>query len=88
MGHYDIFILMIIVVFTVSIFGGQLGYTVDGVPNVEPGSDHNIIVDAIGFIGDIVTFQVDDCPAVVNSIFIIMCLLTLYLGYNAIRGND
>lgn len=86
MTKYDVLIMVVIVVLVTSLLGGVWGYTVDGVPN-SPDGETNVLVDAVGFFIDMITFQIDNVPIWISAVFLGLNLLMLYLCYNAIRGN-
>jgi len=74
----------LVIIFTVSVFCGHFGYTVDGVPQGasiegQPGLLGAIswASDAFGFLFNLMTFQVDNTPELIGIIFIIMSLLSL-----------
>ena len=91
---YGLLIFLLITIFSVSIFGGYAGYTVDGVPvggelsTQEPGILGIIewVWDSLNFMFHMITFQIDGMPAVINSIFLILSLLTAFLILRLIRG--
>lgn len=103
MTKYDVLIMLLVVILVSSIIGGQLGYTVNGVP--QGASDYiseeennpwipdfiegftDAIGATVGFVWHMITFGIDGVPFWVSMVFLAMNLLTLYLGYNAIRGN-
>lgn len=81
-----VLILMLVIIFTVSLFGGHFGYTVDGVPKGGDISEAPGILGAISwawnglaFVYDMMSFQVDNMPVIINTIFLIMGLVTLFL---------
>lgn len=78
--------LLFVIIFTVSIFGGRFGYTVNGVPQggtVEgkPGILMAIIWgwNALQFFFDMIFFQVDGMPEVFSFIFLLMALISIYI---------
>lgn len=101
----SLIILFLFVIFTVSIFGGYAGYTVDGVPRagaieyevydavpIHDVDDYEMLPDgtwrlkdvgtlegAKDFMGDMVTFQIDDMPTEISAVFIIMSLMIIYM---------
>lgn len=86
MSKYDVIIMIIILIIVTSILGGVFGYTVNGVPS-HPDEDTNILVDGIVFFYSMMSFQIDNMPIYVGAVFWVLSLLSLYLLYNALRGN-
>lgn len=81
-----VLMLFICIIFTVAIFGAHFGYTVNGVPkggDIEgkPGILGAIEWgwNAIGFLWDMMTFQVDDCPDIMGYIFAAISLICLFI---------
>ncbi len=82
---YGLTFFLLVMDFTVGIFGGYAGYTVNGVPVAEGGS---IGLDSFQFLFDMSTFQVDGMPAFLSAVFLIFNLLVVLLIIRLLRGND
>lgn len=93
-SSYGLLIFLLVVIFSVAGFGGCAGYTVEGVPkggelaSGEPGILGIIewVWDSMVFMFDMITFQVDGMPAFINTIFLILGLLSVFLIVKLIRG--
>ena len=99
-SKYGLLIFLLVVIFSVAGFGGYAGYTVDGVP--QAGSlDEGVVEseevpgilgvvewvwDSVVFMFDMITFQVDGMPAFINTIFLLVGLLIVFLIVSLIRG--
>lgn len=76
--------MLLVIIFTVSIFGGHFGYTVDGVPQGGEVNESPGILGALSwgwnglsFLFSMTTFQVDDMPVVISTIFLLMSLVSI-----------
>ena len=79
---YGLLAFILVLMFTISIFGAHFGWTVDGVP--KGGG----IGATPAFLWDMVTFSIDDMPVVINTVFDIVVILLIYMAVNWVRGND
>jgi hypothetical protein len=77
-----IFFFLIVFILTVSIFGGHFGWTTNGVPQ---GGD-NILLDTFDFFASMITFNIDGLPVILNVVWLIINLLTLFIGFLILRG--
>lgn len=78
--------LFLVIIFTVSAFCSHFGYTVDGVPQAgfiegQPGLLGAVqwAWDGLGFLFNMMTFQIDGVPELIGIIFIIMSILSLFI---------
>ena len=78
--------LLLVIIFTVSVFCGHFGYSVDGVPQggiVEgkPGLLGAVQWgwDALVFLFNMMSFQIDGVPELIGIVFIIMSLLSAFI---------
>lgn len=106
---YGLLMFLLVVMMTVSIFGGYFGYTVRGVPQgvsverSEPTWWENSLEfvglgalvgvmsftwNAIGFLFNMATFQIDNMPVFISVIFLIMSILVVAIIVSLIRGTD
>lgn len=93
---YGLLLLLLVVMATVGGIGGYAGYTVSGVPQGGAMSESTPgilgviewVWDSIAFLFNMATFQVDNMPAVINVIFVVMSLMTVFLIVKLARGSD
>ncbi len=96
MSKYSLLLLLLLIIFSTSIFGGHMGYTVDGMPQgsitsneSDPGTfgAFGWAWDSAKYMFHMSTFQVDSMPVWIASIFTIMSLMVTFLIISLIRGN-
>jgi hypothetical protein len=96
MSSYILMGAFIVILLTVSIFGGHFGYTVNGVPHAGAVSTQNPgifgalgwVWDSVQFLFEMMTFQIDGMPAWWSGVSIFMVLMIAYLFIKLIRGTD
>lgn len=92
MSVYELLIILLILIFSVAGFGGCAGYEVAGVPQGGAVESPGIFAmldwswEALEFLFYMTTFQVDDMPVFISTIFVIMGLLTIFIIIRMVRG--
>ena len=81
---YGLLALLLVVTFTVGFFGGHFGYVVSGVP-VEPGSTSGL---DWYFLYSLLLFRVDNMPAFISTIFLLIQVLSGFIIVKLVRGSD
>lgn len=92
---YLILLAILIINFTVSQMGLFVGYTVNGVAvssSVNSGAPGILgiiewVWDSLGFMWNLITFQVDDIPSLIGAIFLIIQLMLIFIIIKLIRGS-
>jgi len=92
---YGLLLFLLVIIAVVSAFGSCAGYTVSGVEQAAVSTSAPGLLgvidwmwESLKFMFNMTTFQVDNMPAFLSVIFIIMQLMTLFLIYRSIRGNS
>jgi hypothetical protein len=92
---YGILVGLLVIMITSALFGAHFGYTVNGAPAIitmsEAPGEMNLwdwIWNGAEFLFNMVTFQIDDMPVVVNSLFLIMSLLVVVIIVSLVRGTE
>lgn len=104
MTKYSLLLLLVIVMVVAGLFGGHFGYEVDGVPQgggeyaeLDLGwwswAEGIIGVvmwvwDAVVFLFNMATFQIDGMPVFISAIFVVMSIMTMMLIVSLIRGTS
>lgn len=81
-SKYALLAFILVVMFTMSIFGAHFGWTVEGVP--KGGG----IGATPSFLWDMVTFRIDNMPIIINAVFDIVIILLVFMAVNWVRGID
>ena len=95
MTKYAVLLAILIINFVISQVGVFAGYSINGVAQGSAFSGENPgifgiiewVWDSISFMFNLATFQVDNVPAVIAGLFIIVQLMFIYLVVNLIRGS-
>ena len=95
MSKYDVLGGLIIVQFFTGMMGSHFGYTVNGMPegalisSGQPGLLGVVewVWDSMVFMFQMVSFQVDNMPAAVSVIFVVMAIMTVFVIISLVRGN-
>lgn len=93
---YAVLALMLVIILTVSVFGGHFGYTVNGVPKAGAVSGNNPgllgalgwVWDSVQFFFDILSFRIDGMPSWFSAVMIFMLLMVVFILIKLIRGTD
>lgn len=95
MTAYDVLITLVTIISVVSGFAGYAGYTVNGVPQGVASLENPGVFGIVEWLwesGDFILhmamFSVDDVPAFMSGIFLLMILLAIFLLIRVIRGNS
>lgn len=79
--------LLLTIIAVVGVFGAYAGYDVNGVQQgINADNSSGIGSEIFGFLGNMITFQIDNMPFALNTLFVVISILTLYLIYALIRG--
>jgi len=95
LSKYDVLGGLLIVQFFTGMIGSHFGYTVNGMPQgalvsaSEPGLLGVVewVWDSMVFMFQMVSFQIDNMPAAISVIFVVMGIMTVWLIINLIRGT-
>jgi len=63
---------LVFIMIVLSVFGGHFGYTVHG----EPEGGEVSLISAWGYFAGMMTFSIDDTPALFSWAFIFMCIMS------------
>jgi len=92
---YGLLLFLLVVIAVVSGFGSCAGYTVSGLEQggmsaQAPGllGVLDWVWDSIKFMFHLSTFQVDNMPAFISIIFVIMSLMTGFIIIKLVRGSS
>lgn len=92
MTRINLLMFLVIILLVVSVFGGYAGYqstqlNSPGTPET-PGilGITQWLGNTVGFMFDMITFQISDMPAIFSIIFIFFGLMAVYLLVATVRG--
>jgi len=92
---YILLFSILVINLVTSQIGLLAGYTINGVAQASTFSDEapgvfgiiEWVWDSMAFMFNLATFQVDNIPAILAGIFVIIQLMFVYLVVKLIRGN-
>ena len=92
---YILLIAILIINLVISQVGIFAGYSINGVAQASAFSEEvpgvfgiiEWVWDSMAFMFNLATFQVDNIPAVIAGVFVIIQLLFIYLVIKLIRGS-
>lgn len=94
-SSYGLLLFLTVMIAVVSGFGSLAGYSVAGIQQAglsgeAPGLLGVVqwIWDSVQFMFHLATFQVDNMPAFISMIFVIISLMTGFLIIKLIRGSS
>jgi hypothetical protein len=86
MNSYVVVTVVAVLDLVVAFFASMVGYTVNG--SVTAGSATWSWTDMVGFLWDMISFNIDGMPFLISAAFIVMNLLSLFVLVKLIRGTD
>lgn len=91
MTKEGLFSLIAVIIIITTIVGGYVGYTANGV-SIDGWNSANLTGlqaagNSLAFMGNMLTFQIDDVPYWLSGIFLFMSFVMIYLIAQLVRGT-